>query len=103
MKGNIVGFRTVDYVNRENERVTGVNLCIAYEDSEVFGRNVKEIFIGANKPLYLQFQPYLTGDITPLLDCPCDFDYAVDMRNGKTYARLASFKIYPVVNEHKKG
>ena len=103
MKGNIVGFHTVKYVNKDNIPVEGINLCLTYEDSEVFGRNVKEIFISASKPLFLQFQPYLAGDVTALIDAPCEFDYAVDNRNGKTFARLAAFKVFPVVKEEKKS
>ena len=97
MFGTIVGFKTVNYTNKDGEAVSGVNLCLTFEDAEVFGKNVKEIFIGSDKPLYSQFRKYFNGEVDSdkLIDIPAEWDYVVENRGGKTFARLASFKLLP--------
>ena len=101
MCGNIVGYRTVNYVNKDNVPVSGINLYLTYEDVEVFGRNIKEIFIGSDRPLFQQFKKYLTGDADKLVNAPAEWDFTVETRGGKTFARLANFKILEVIPDGK--
>lgn len=96
MKGTIMGFRTVQY-EKDGENKSGVSLKVSYDDIDWFGKAVTDIYIGSDKPIYLQFVDYLRGNIslTELIDMPCEFDYISETKGGKTFSRLANFKLLP--------
>lgn len=47
MKCTLIGFKTVDFTNTDGNRVEGINLFLAYPDSNVVGQVAEKKFVSS--------------------------------------------------------
>jgi len=97
MKGNVVGFQTVDYFSEKKQKqVKGVNLVINYNHNDYHGRASKEEFIPADSAFFIRdLLPILNGNADSLIGAEVYIDYLMEKKGQYTFSTIVDFSITP--------